>query len=72
LLNSPTEVDISTTQTRSTHLRMWRVFRKWGQASTFLGIVPAHNPQAALEQAIKQFKITSPEHQKRVVVELRE
>jgi hypothetical protein len=48
LLNSPTEVDNSATQTRrSRSQRAWRIFRRWGQVSAFLGIVPAHDVKAA-------------------------
>ena len=49
-----------------------RIFRKWGQASTFLGIVRAIDAHNALYEAIRAFNITNPEHQKRLVVERRE
>jgi hypothetical protein len=66
-------MDNSAAQSRGSRVApTWRIFRKWGQASAFLGIVRAPDPQAAFAEAIRAFNITNPDHQKRLVAELRE
>jgi hypothetical protein len=50
----------------------WRIFRRWGRAEMFVGIVNAKNAEAAIEQAILDFGITDREEQKRLVAHRRE
>jgi hypothetical protein len=50
----------------------WRIYSQWAGHSSYLGVVSAPNPYAAIERAIQQFQITSPEHRKRLVAELRD
>ena len=49
----------------------WRIFQKWGDTKTFVGIVIARDPQTAIETAIYRYQITDPEHQKRLMAEPR-
>ena len=50
----------------------WRIYRQWAGHAFYLGVVSAPNPHTAVERAIQQFQITSPEHRKRLVAELRD
>lgn len=56
-------------QRRST--KAWRIFQKWGSNKAFVGIVIAQDSQTAIETAILRYKITDPEHQKRLIAEPR-
>ena len=49
----------------------WRIFQKWGDTKTFVGIVIARDPQTAIETAIYRYQITEPVHQKRLTAEPR-
>jgi hypothetical protein len=49
----------------------WRIFRIWGGAKAFIGIVAAADQESAITKAIAQFEITDPEHQRRLVAEVR-
>jgi hypothetical protein len=50
----------------------WRVFRSWGGHKAFLGIVEGTDRNVALQKAINTFKITDPDHIKRLLVEARD
>jgi hypothetical protein len=52
-------------------LKGWRIFQKWGSNKTFVGVVSAQDPGSAVEIAAKRYQITDPEHQRRLVAELR-
>jgi hypothetical protein len=49
-------------------LRQWEVYRLKGSPAAFMGLVYAPNEKSALKTAIKQLKISNPEHQKRPLV----
>ena len=55
-----------------TRLPGWRIFRTLQSARSFLGIVHAVDEMVAIQKAIKEFRITDPEQQKRLVAERRE
>ena len=46
----------------------WLAYRIGGPSATLLGTVTARNRETALAMAYDEFKITSPEERKRVVV----
>ena len=48
-------------------LRTWRIHRVHGTPAQFIGSVQARDEKSALEEAIKQFHITDPEQQKRLI-----
>jgi hypothetical protein len=50
----------------------WRIFRSWSGAKHFIGLVDAGDEVKAIELAIRTFQITSPEHQKHLIAELRD
>ena len=54
-----------------TPIARWRIFRSWGSSKAFIGIVTAVNQKSAIKKAIAQFEITDPEHQRRLVAEIR-
>ena len=45
----------------------WEVTRIKGNAAAFVGFVHAPDEKAAIKAAIAEFRITNPEHQKRLV-----
>ena len=45
----------------------WEITRIKGNAAAFVGLVKASDEAAAIKAAIAEFKITNPEHQKRLV-----
>jgi len=47
---------------------LWEVYRLKGSPAAFVGAVYAPDEKTALKAAIKELKITNPEHQKRLVV----
>ena len=49
----------------------WRILRIRGTPAAFIGIVDAPDEGSAINEAIKQFEITNPEHQKRLVAQRR-
>ena len=49
-----------------------RIYRQWGGTKTFLGLVDAPDKVRAIQLAIGIFEITSPEHQRHLVAEVRE
>ena len=53
-------------------LPSWRIFRNWGGSNAFLGIVKAGTQESAIRRAIKEFNVTDPEHQKRLVAQRRD
>jgi len=50
----------------------WRIFRSWSGTKLFLGLVDAPDKVKAIELAIRMFQITNPDHQRRLVAELRD
>jgi hypothetical protein len=50
----------------------WRIFRRWGWTKLFLGLVDAPDKVKDIELAIRMFQITNPDHQRRLVAELRD
>jgi hypothetical protein len=50
----------------------WRISRIRGTPAAFTGIVDAPDKEAAIKRAIEEFKITNPEHQKRLVAHRRD
>jgi hypothetical protein len=50
----------------------WRIYRRWGGNNAYLGLVEAVDKVKAIEKALRTFHITNPEHQKRIVAELRD
>jgi hypothetical protein len=57
---------------RTKALPTWRIYSQWAGHASYLGVVSAPNPRTAIERAIQEFQITSPEHRKRLVAELGE
>jgi len=53
-------------------IKSWRIFRRRFSVETFVGIVHAPDPAAAIKQAIEQFEITDAEDQLRLVARLRD
>jgi hypothetical protein len=49
----------------------WRIYSKWADQASFLGVVSARTEHLAIQQAIEQFQIANQEHQKRLVAEKR-
>jgi hypothetical protein len=50
-------------------LHRWRISRIRGTPAEFIGYVEAPNEAEAIKQAIKQFEISDPEKQKRLVAQ---
>jgi len=50
-------------------LHRWRISRIRGTPAEFIGYVEAENEKQAIKQAIKQFQISDPEKQKRLVAQ---
>ncbi len=46
----------------------WEVYRLKGSPAAFLGLVYASDQKSALKAAVKELKISNPEHQKRLLV----
>ena len=49
-------------------LPQWKVYRLKGSPAAFLGLVYAPDEKSALKAAIKELKISNPEHQKRLLI----
>jgi hypothetical protein len=52
--------------------KSWRIFRRRSSADTFVGIVQAPDAEAAIKEAIKQFKITDAADQLRLIAHPRD
>jgi len=50
-------------------LHRWRISRIRGTPAEFIGYVEAENEKQAIKQAIKQFEISDPEKQRRLVAQ---
>jgi len=46
----------------------WEIYRLKGSPAAFVGIVYGPDEKSALKAAIKEFKITNPEQQKRLLI----
>ena len=51
---------------------VWRIFRSWGGAKPFVGIVDAPSKELAISKAIAEFEISDPDHQKHLIAEPRD
>jgi hypothetical protein len=49
----------------------WNVTRIRGTPAQFIGVVNAPDKDTAIKRAIEQFKITNPEHRKRLMAQRR-
>jgi hypothetical protein len=49
-------------------LHSWFVYRIRRTPAQFIGLMYAPDEKAAIREAIKEFEITDPEHQKRLMV----
>jgi len=47
-------------------LRRWEVYRLKGASGAFVGSVHASDERGAVKEAIKQFEVKNPDHQKRL------
>jgi len=38
----------------------WRIYRRWGSAKIFVGVVAAPDAKSAIEKAVQEFNIADP------------